>query len=88
MPSREPERKQMLMAVSIVRTVSAKNYHYIAFLVNFSEDGNMVYIQRGLMKIAEFFQAETRPLLRDTPMDRHDAPWRVLTGRLPTHRPS
>ena len=40
----------MLTAVSTVRTVGAKNYHCIACLVSFSEDGNMVYIHRGLME--------------------------------------
>jgi len=56
----------MLTAVSIVRTVGAKNYRYIACLVNFSEYGNIVYIQRALMENCGFFSGPN-----EAPIARH-----------------
>ena len=43
-----------------------KNYHYIAFLVNFSEDCDMVYIQRALMENCGIFSGQN-----EAPIARH-----------------
>ena len=55
-PSRRSGRRKLF-----VRTVGSKQYYY-AFLVNYSEAGTVIYIQRAQEEICAFFSG------------RHEAP--------------